>query len=188
MPSVTIRLSKRRRSERNKRLFRAVFRRQQSEAGLDRRLTSIATLAMCVALIGASRARDFEISGDNSYPNSIMTSEPSAHRPLHARKPMSPQKWHHHFRYAHGSSGVVLPTPLPRTQALPPVGGSMPAVRPNTAITEPAPTILPRGRVVPNLPHGPETFQDRASRCAHQQGLFNIPGSASTQYMTACLQ
>ena len=101
---------------------------------------------------------------------------------------MAPQTWHHHFRYAHGSSGSVLPTPLPRTQALPLVGGGMPVAKPNTAITEQAPTILPNGRTVPNLPHGPETFQDRASRCAHQQGLNNIPGSASTQYMAACLQ
>ena len=141
-----------------------------------------------MAVVGTSHARDFEMGGDNSYPNSIMAPEPSAHRPLHARKPMSPQTFHHRFRYAHGSSGLVLPTPLPRTQALPPVGGSMPIVTPNKVITEQPPTILPNGRTVPNLPHGPETFQDRASRCAHQQGLNNIPGSASTQYMTACLQ
>jgi len=141
---------------------------------------------MAAALIGSSHARDFEMGGDNSY--SIMAPEPGAHRPLHVRKPMAPQTWHHHFRYAHGSSGSVLPTPLPRTQALPLVGGGMPVAKPNTAITEQAPTILPNGRTVPNLPHGPETFQDRASRCAHQQGLNNIPGSASTQYMAACLQ
>ena len=41
---------------------------------------------------------------------------------------------------------------------------------------------------VPNLPHGAETFQDRASRCVMQQGLYGVPGGASTQYMGACLQ
>lgn len=144
--------------------------------------------AMAVAFAGASQARGFEMGDDNSYPNSIMAPEPGAHRPLHTSRPMSPQTFHHHFRYAHGSSGLVLPTPLPRTQALPPVGGSMPQVNPTAAITEQGPTILPNGKTVPNLPHGPETFQDRASRCAHQQGLNNIPGGASTQYMSACLQ
>ena len=33
-----------------------------------------------------------------------------------------------------------------------------------------------------------ETFQDRASRCVMQQGLYGVPGGASTQYMGACLQ
>ncbi len=155
---------------------------------LNPKLTLIAGFVMAVIFSGPLHARDFEMGGDNSYPNSIMTPEPGAHRPLHARKPMAPQTWHHRFHYAHGSPGSVPPTPLPRTQALPPVGGSMPVVKPNTTITEQAPTILPNGRTVPNLPHGPETFQDRASRCAHQQALNNISGGASTQYMAACLQ
>jgi hypothetical protein len=151
------------------------------------KLTLIIGLAMAVALTGTSHARDFEMGGDNSYPNSIMAPEPGSHRPLHATKPLSPQIFHHHFRYAHGSSGSALLTPLPKTQALPPVGIT-PIVKPTTTMTEQGLTILPNGRAVPNLPHGQETFQDRASRCAHQQGLNNIPGSASNQYMTACLQ
>jgi hypothetical protein len=155
---------------------------------VNRKLALIFGFMAWVTLGGIVQARDFEMGGDNSYPNSIMTPEPGAHRPFHTRKPMSPQTFHHQFRYAHGSSGSVLPTPLPKTQALPPVSSSMPTVKPNTAITEQPPTILPNGRSVPNLPHGPETFQDRASRCAHQQGLNNIPGSASTQYMAACIQ
>jgi hypothetical protein len=56
---------------------------------------------------------------------------------------------------------------------------------------EQGPTIVPGAQglgAVPNLPHGPETFQDRASRCSFQQGLNSIPGSASTQYMGACVQ
>ena len=155
---------------------------------MNGKLTLIVGFAMSLALIGTSKARDFEMGGDNSYPNSIMAPEPGTHRPLHTTKPLSPQTFHHRFRYAHGSSGSVPPTPLPKTQAIPPVGSSMPQPKPTTAITEQAPTILPNGTSVPNLPHGQETFQDRASRCAHQQGLNNIPGNASTQYMGACLQ
>jgi hypothetical protein len=87
---------------------------------------------------------------------------------------------------AHGSSGVVLPTPLPRTQLIPPEGGSAPVIRP--APQQPSATVLPGVNPIPSLPHGPETFQDRASRCAFQQGLYNVPGNLSTQYMGACVQ
>ncbi len=150
--------------------------------------TLIVGFAMAMALVGTSQARDFEMGGDGSYPNSIIAPEPGSHRPLRTTKPLSPQTFHHHFRYAHGPSGSVLPTPLPKTQALPlPSGGNTLTVKPITT-TEQGPTILPGGQAIPNLPHGPETFQDRASRCAHQQGLNGISGSASSQYMTACLQ
>jgi hypothetical protein len=155
---------------------------------LNGKLTLIVGFAMAAALVGTSQARDFEMGGDSSYPNSIMAPEPGAHRPLHTTKPLSPQIFHHHFRYAHGSSGSVLPTPLPKTQALPlPSDANALTVKPITT-TEQGPTILPGGQAIPNLPHGTETLQDRASRCAHQQGLNNIPGSASNQYMTACVQ
>jgi hypothetical protein len=43
-------------------------------------------------------------------------------------------------------------------------------------------------RAIPNLAHGPETFQDRASRCAFQSGLYGVPGTLRNQYMGACLQ
>jgi hypothetical protein len=79
-----------------------------------------------------------------------------------------------------------LPTPLPRTQAIPPEGGGIAAVP--ALPQEQGPTFLPGRNPIPNLPHGPETFQDRASRCAHQQGLYGVPGTASNQYMSACIQ
>jgi hypothetical protein len=155
---------------------------------LNRKLILIVGFTVAVAVVSTSQARDFEMGGDSSYPNSIIAPEPGAHRPAHTTKPLSPQALHHHFRYAHGSSGSVLPTPLPKTQALPlPSGGNTLAVKPITT-TEQGPTILPGGQAIPNLPHGPETFQDRASRCAHQQGLNGIPGGASNQYITACVQ
>jgi hypothetical protein len=144
-----------------------------------------AAALFAVAVIFCSGATHALEPGDDQYPNSIIAPEPGSHSPLHAVKPLTPQTLHHHFRYAHGSSGSVLPTVLPKTQAIPPEGGSLAATP--TLPQEQSPTILPNGRSVANLPHGPETFQDRASRCTHQQALNNISASASTQYMAACL-
>jgi len=51
------------------------------------------------------------------------------------------------------------------------------------------PSIVPGvANPVPNLSHGPETFQDRASRCSFQGGLYNVPGTARSQYMGGCVQ
>jgi hypothetical protein len=88
---------------------------------------------------------------------------------------------------ARASSGSVLPRPVPRTPLIPPEGGGIAAVR--VAPQEQAPTTVPGlANPVPNLPHGAETFQDRASRCVMQQGLYGVPGTASSQYMGACVQ
>ena len=88
---------------------------------------------------------------------------------------------------ARGSSGSVLPTPLPRTQLIPPEGGGM--LTTPSLPQEQGPTIIPgRTRAIPNLAHGPETFQDRASRCAFQSGLYGVPGTLRSQYMGACMQ
>jgi hypothetical protein len=75
---------------------------------------------------------------------------------------------------------------LPRTPLIPPEGGGLATIHP--APHEQGPTVLPGGRVVPNLPHGTETFQDRASRCAFQSGLYGAQGGSSPHYMGACLQ
>jgi hypothetical protein len=86
-----------------------------------------------------------------------------------------------------GSSGSVLPTPLPRTELIPPEGGgplALPALP-----QEQGPSVVPGvANPVPNLPHGTETFQDRASRCAFQSGLYNVPGTARSQYIGGCVQ
>ena len=109
------------------------------------------------------------------------------HMPAPGEKAAAKQSNHEHAVIAHGSSGIVLPTPLPRTQLILPEGGG------GTLTVRPAPqqhgaTVLPGVNPIPSLPHGPETFQDRASRCAFQQGLYNVPGNLSTQYMGACVQ
>jgi hypothetical protein len=46
--------------------------------------------------------------------------------------------------------------------------------------------VLPGMNPIPNLPHGTETFQDRASRCAQQQGLYGVPATATGIYMHTC--
>jgi hypothetical protein len=142
-------------------------------------------LTVAALLLASGPAGALE-PGDDQYPNSIIAPEPGAHRPLHAVRPLSKQSMHRHVFVAHGSSGSVLPTPLPRTQAIPPEGGGIVTTR--TLPRDQGPTILPGRNPIPNLPHGPETFQDRASRCAFQQGLNGVPATASNQYMGACVQ
>jgi hypothetical protein len=150
-------------------------------------------LAFACGVIGQAAAQEF------SDPYSIMAPErvPARHD---ARK--FPMQAHHlapsgetaatkHSRHKpavidHGASGVVLPTPLPRTQLIPPEGRGTPTVQ--SAPPQPGATVLPGVNPIPNLPHGPETFQDRASRCAFQQQLYNVPGNLGAQYMGSCVQ
>jgi hypothetical protein len=109
------------------------------------------------------------------------------HLPPSGEKAAAKHSGREHAVIAHGSSGVVLPRPLPRTQLIPPEGGGTPLVRP--APQQQGVTVLPgANNPIPNLPHGPETFQDRASRCAFQQQLYNVPGNLGTQYMASCVQ
>jgi hypothetical protein len=162
-----------------------------------RGLSLISGLTLVIAAGAVAQARDIEMGGDSNYPYSIMTPEPGtghhgaaaparsrhlkspgAENPLAARPPRTSS-------YAvRGSSGVVLPTPLPKTQLIPLAGGSVPII--HAAPQEQAPTVLPGMNPIPNLPHGTETFQDRASRCAQQQGLYGVPATATGIYMHTC--
>ena len=159
-----------------------------------RTVTLIAALALILAAAVQATAQEF------NDPYSIMAPErmPARHHvhktPMRTRhlppsgdKASAERSARKHASIARGSSGVVLPTPLPRTQLIPPEGGG------GTLAVRPAPqqqgaTVLPGVNPIPSLPHGPETFQDRASRCAFQQGLYNVPGNLRTQYMGACVQ
>jgi len=111
---------------------------------------------------------------------------PMGKRHLPARGEKTGAQQPNRAHVAHGSSGIVLPTPLPRTQLIPPEGGSAPIIR--SAPPQQGAIVLPGLSPIPSLPHGPETFQDRASRCTFQQGLYNVPGNLGTQYMGACVQ
>jgi hypothetical protein len=174
------------------------------------RLGLICGVALAAAGVQAAQARDFEMGGDNQYPYSIMAPEPgtgphhrAAARKRHGRttkaptavaapatletpatapsQPSTPKP----SLAVRGSSGSVLPTPLPKTRLIPPEGSgtlTIPALP-----QEQGRTVVPgMTTTVPNLPHGPETFQDRASRCAHQAGVYGVPGNLTTQYMGAC--
>ena len=160
--------------------------------------------ALCVVTaVAAAVARDFEMGGDNQFPYSIMKPEPGI-VPHRRATVAAPVPKHHPALLGHekfvgklhrprgvftsrGSSGSVLPTPLPRTPLIPPEGSGSLTLPPVSQ--EQGPSIVPGvTNPVPNLPRGPETFQDRASRCAFQSGLYNVPGTARTQYMGYCLQ
>jgi hypothetical protein len=156
------------------------------EAPVSRSLSLIFGL-MVAAAAGPAPARDFEMGGDTNY--SIMAPEPGVtghHRAtVSARRPKSSRPVKAPVRQSTlGSSGLVEPTPLPRTQAIPLEGNSAPMLRP--PLQEQGPTILPGLAPIPNLPHGTETFQDRASRCAQQQALYNVPAGSSALYMHTC--
>jgi hypothetical protein len=161
-----------------------------------------------IALIGNAHARDFEMGGDDQYPNSIMAPErgtvphPRSRTAVrkHALKqpvpalqdlakspaePRSPVE-HRNLVVTRGSSGSVLPTPLPKTQLIPPEGTAG-VIVPRPLQHEQGPTIIPgTTTAIPNLPHGPESFQDRASRCAHQAGINGVGTGSMPQYMGAC--
>ena len=162
---------------------------------MRRGLSLISRLALVIAASAAAQARDIEMGGASNYPYSIMAPEPGAgHRGAAARsrhiqspsavKPLAERQPRARFHAARGSAGVVLPTPLPKTQLIPAEGGSAPII--HTGPREQAPTLLPGMNPIPNLPHGTETFQDRASRCAQQQGLYGVPATATGIYMHTC--
>jgi len=84
-----------------------------------------------------------------------------------------------------GSSGLVLPTPPAGPTHYAPIGTPAAPLR---SVEQPGPTILPGSRrAIPNLPHGPETFQDRASRCAFQSSINNIHAGQFGNYMASCM-
>lgn len=140
--------------------------------------------------------------GYEGYPYSIMTPEPGTtnrHRaarstrtrhvktPARPVTPLAEHLGHKRFYATRGSSGLVLPTQLPRNTLIPPEGSGVSVI--HASPQEQGRTVLPGGGSVPNLPHGTETFQDRASRCAFQAGLYGVPnGTGPQQYIGACVQ
>jgi hypothetical protein len=180
------------------------------QAAMKFRVHHICAAAILCALLPKAA----EAQGYPGYPYSIMTPEHGAgtHRALRHGRNGAPDttatianaapshrasllgrekfvaKLHRRgFYAARGSSGVVLPTPLPKTQVIPPEGGGALTLPPMQE--EQGPTRIPgTARIIPNLPHRGETFQDRASRCTFQAGLYAVPGSLRNQYMGACVQ
>jgi hypothetical protein len=162
-------------------------------------IRSATACAFILVLVAASsaRARDFEMGSDNQYPYSIMAPEPGTHHPAKSVKtrsgpaaaaPTHPvaERIPRRLYDVRGSSGSVLPTPLPKTQLIPPEGGGR-LVLPASPSAQ-GPIALPGvAHPIPSLPHGAESFQDRASRCSFQAGLYNVPGNLHSQYMGSCV-
>jgi hypothetical protein len=166
------------------------------------RIRHICYLALALIVLAPALAA---AQGYPGYPDTIMAPEPGTASHHHsatvaALPAVAPHasllgheafvdKLHRGARMfaTRGSSGSVLPTPLPRTQIIPPEG-SRHLTEP-VILREQGPTVVPGlARAIPNLPHGTESFQDRASRCAFQSSLYGVPGGARTQYMGTCLQ
>jgi hypothetical protein len=170
--------------------------RVRTRLAVRRGLSLLSGLALVIAASAVAQARDIEMGGDSNYPYSIMVPEPgtghhgaASVRSRHIKspgveKPLAARPPRTNSYAVRGSSGVVLPTPLPKTQLIPPEGGSTPII--HTGPQEQGPTVLPGMNPIPNLPHGTETFQDRASRCAQQQGLYGVPATATGIYMHTC--
>lgn len=64
------------------------------------------------------------------------------------------------------NSGTVAPLAVPRQDPVVPGGGYVPQV---------APAV-----------RGPETYQDRVTRCTHQSGLGGLSGGQSSTYIHNC--
>jgi hypothetical protein len=136
-------------------------------------------------------ATDYRVAAMRHGNGAVQATDTAPHHPSLLGREKFISKLHRRGLYAaRGSSGSVLPTPLPRTQLIPPEGGQGGGMLTTPSLPqEQGPTIIPgRTRAIPNLAHGPETFQDRASRCAFQSGLYGVPGTLRGQYMGACLQ
>jgi hypothetical protein len=72
-----------------------------------------------------------------------------------------------------------------------PKADRIPKSKPLKIQQEPQPTIVPGIGAVPNLPQSPsvrgrETFNDRAIRCSHQSGVFNVPPGQTGTYIRNC--
>jgi hypothetical protein len=174
------------------------------------RLVSVLWVGCAViggALCGLDAPGAALAQADNDFPYSIMAPEPGAGGHHHAAAAAAPSGTPRHASLlghekfvgklhrspnvfaARTSSGSVLPTALPRTRLIPPEGSgtlTLPA-----APQQQGPTFAPSAPAlgaVPNLPHGAESFQDRASRCSFQAGLYGVPNGALNRYIGACVQ
>jgi hypothetical protein len=87
------------------------------------------------------------------------------------------------------SSAYVAPVPLPSSE-MPPVAPVPLLPRPPTPQEPPiwVPGLASPANPIPSLPHGPETSQDRRSRCMFQSGRYGVPLTSFTQYMGLCTQ
>ncbi len=131
-----------------------------------------AALLVSLALLGPALA--WAQSEDERY--NIMRAEPG-------RKPELPTPWlTPTYKSPRGSKQHVTPLRRPRS----------PDVR---ASDPPPPMLVPQtGQVLPNIrtlspsgPNGTETFQDKATRCVHQSGIYGARAGDPAAYVGGCV-
>jgi hypothetical protein len=151
---------------------------------MTRRYPLIVLLALAIGMLAIpGHAR----SDDNGTIN-IMTPEKGTVQPGKARPARK-------YKTRGGSSNPVYPTPLPGPQspaAVPQQPASAPQIRPSLL----PPIVVPQtGQALQNLPTmpgsgpgGTESFQDRASRCAHQAGVYGPAATGDRNaYVGSCI-
>ena len=136
---------------------------------MAQRLLPLVLLALLAAALPA-RAQDDDESRFN-----IMVPEKGA-------KPAKPEPWlAPTYKSPRGTRQHVV---IPKSHPLEP---------PQVAV--PPPLVAPSGQTLPNLPtvapsgpHGTETYQDRAARCAHQAGVYGPNATGNTNaYIQGCI-
>jgi len=90
-----------------------------------------------------------------------------------------------------GSSVIVAPTPLPpplhylpppvQSDVAPPPVVAPPVVAPSGQLVPSPPTYSPSG------PHGTESYQDRAVRCAHEAGVNSGAVGNPSAFIGSCI-
>jgi hypothetical protein len=150
-------------------------------------------------LLSLTLAMPAAAQSDDGGTISIMRPEPGTHAvKRHHHKPRVGHEVHTSKGFGvkenthRGSSGLVAPAPLPGPQPPLPVPHQQGAVPPAAV---PPPLYVPQtGRALPNLPnpapsgpHGQETYQDRAARCAHQAGVYGQAAGNPSAYINSCI-
>jgi hypothetical protein len=161
---------------------------------------SVSLCAFIFALALAAPARATQPGGGDGGTINIMRPEPAApaakhhraHKPRSHREAEGPKGYGVKQDSRRGSSGAVLPAPLPAPQ--PPLAVPHQQVVTPQPVTPPPLYVPQTGRALPNLPNpapsgprGQETFQDRAARCAHQAGVYGQAAGNTSTYINSCI-
>jgi hypothetical protein len=132
--------------------------------------------ATAAVLIGALLAPGFAHAQSEDERYNIMRAEPGA-------RPQQPTPWlTPTYKSPRGSKQHVTPLRPPRSPHL-------------RAADPPPPIVVPQtGQVLPNIrtlspsgPNGRETFQDKATRCVHQSGMYGARTGDPGAYIGACV-
>jgi hypothetical protein len=132
----------------------------------------VLTVLVSIALLAPMLVR--AQSEDERY--NIMRAEPG-------RRPDTPTPWlTPTYKSPRGSKQHVTPLRRPRS--------------PDVRVSAPPPPMrVPQtGQVLPNIrtlspsgPNGTETFQDRATRCVHQSGIYGARAGDPGAYVGGCV-